>query len=50
MLEDNLEPGRRDFDLSESDFAETIESKYGDDGTDVKEINGFGLIAMNSSC
>ena len=49
LVEVNLEPVRRDFDLSESDFAETIESKD-DDGPDVKEILGFGLITINPSC
>jgi len=49
-VEIDLEPVRRDFDLSESDFAETIEFKYVDDVPDVKEIKGFGLITINPSC
>ena len=50
VMEVTLEPVRRDFDLSESNFAETVESKDDDGGADVKEIKGFCLIAMNPSC
>ena len=49
-MEVTLEPVRRDFDLSESNFAETVESKDDDGGADIKEIKGFCLIAMNPSC
>ena len=50
VMEATLEPVRRDFDLSESNFAETVESKDDDGGADIKEIKGFCLIAMNPSC
>ena len=50
LVEVNLDPVRRDFDLSESDFESTSKSKYDDGSPDVKEIKGFCLIAMNPSC